>query len=218
MTDEATHAQPEFDDAFRHRLGELLVWRRDVRRFAPDAVQPDLMTRLIGTFDTAPSVGLSQPWRLIRVNSDTARAAVRANFAAANASALAAEPEHRAAQYARLKLEGLDSAPEHLAVFAEPDPDQGHGLGRQTMPDMVQASVSGAIMQMWLVARAYGVGVGWVSILDPEQLAHDLQVPATWQLIGYLCIGYPSEHADTPELERAGWEHRRTVFDTLQDR
>jgi 5,6-dimethylbenzimidazole synthase len=209
---------PVFDAAFRDQLATLIRWRRDVRRFKPDPIPARLINTLIDTFDTAPSVGLSQPWRLVRVVSDAARAAIRANFETANAEALAAEPANRAGAYARLKLEGLDSAPEQLAVFAEPDPEQGHGLGRRTMPETVHASVAGAIMQFWLVARAHGVGVGWVSILDPDRLKRDLAVPAHWDLTGYLCVGYPATHAETPELERADWEHRRHVRDTLETR
>ena len=115
----------------------------------------------------------------------------------------------RAAAYARLKLAGLEEAPSHLAVFAEPDPAQGSGLGRRTMPETVAYSAVMAVHTLWLAARAAGVGLGWVSILDPAQVQAALDVPAEWAFIGYLCLGYPAAEDDAPELEREGWETRR---------
>lgn len=136
------------------------------------------------------------------------RAAIRANFATTNAQALSAQAEDRAATYARLKLAGLDQAPCHLAVFAEPDPRQGHGLGRATMPETTAYSAVMAIHTLWLAARAHGLGLGWVSILDPAAAATALDVPTHWAFIGYLCLGYPATAEDRPELEREGWEYR----------
>jgi 5,6-dimethylbenzimidazole synthase len=108
-----------------------------------------------------------------------------------------------------LKLAGLKEAPEHLAVFVEPSPEQGRGLGRATMPESVAYSVVAAIQNLWLAARAEGVGVGWVSILRPEQIATLLDVPQGWQLVAYLCIGWPQvEDDEVPELEQVGWERR----------
>ncbi len=159
--------------------------------------------------DLAPSVGLSQPWRLVVVDDPGRRAAVRANFEACNAAALASQDTQRAASYARLKLAGLDEAPCHLAVFAEPDPRQGHGLGRETMPETTSYSAVMAVHTLWLAARAAGLGVGWVSILEPETIKAVLEVPADWIFIGYFCLGYPQTEEETPELERLGWEVRR---------
>lgn len=199
---------PDFNDAFRRDLDSLIRWRRDVRAFRTTPLPEETVSQLLDAMDTAPSVGLSQPWRTVRVRSPEARARVRANFEAANTEALSAQPTSRQAAYARLKLEGLDTAPEHVAAFCDPDPDQGHTLGRRTMPHMVHASAVCAVMQLWLVARAHDIGVGWVSILDPDQLARDLAVPDDWDFIAYLCIGFPAIHSDTPELERAGWDQR----------
>jgi 5,6-dimethylbenzimidazole synthase len=202
---------PEFDDAFRARLIELLTWRRDVRRFRGDPLPEGLLEHLLEIAALAPSVGLSQPWRFVLVEDAARRAEVRANFERANAEALAAYDGEEAQTYARLKLAGLDEAPVHLAVFADAGTAQGHGLGRRTMPEMIEYSAVTAIHTLWLAARAHGVGLGWVSILDPADVSRSLDVPAEWLLVGYLCLGYPREADDTPALERAGWERRRAA-------
>jgi 5,6-dimethylbenzimidazole synthase len=202
---------PAFDDAFRARLRELLVWRRDVRRFRRDPLPEGEVERLIATACLAPSVGLSQPWRFVLVDWPERRAAIRANFAECNDAALSAQEPDRAARYARLKLAGLDDAPCHLAVFADPATDQGHGLGRLTMPEMAQYSAVAAVHTLWLAARAEGIGMGWVSILDPAAVRVVLDVPEPWRLIGYFCLGYPAAEDDVPRLERDGWEARRAA-------
>lgn len=209
---------PDFDDAFRDRLAGLLRWRRDVRRFRTEPLPPGSVERLLGLADLAPSVGNSQPWRFLSVESPAARAAVRANFAAANAAALAAQPDDRRRLYASLKLAGLDRAPVQLAVFTDAGTAQGHGLGRLTMPQTLEHSTAMAVHTLWLAARAEGVGVGWVSILDPERLCRDLAVPAQWRPTAYLCLGLPeAEHSD-PELERAGWQARTGAGRVLERR
>src|SRR5215468_705409 len=138
-------------------------------------------------------------------------AAVRENFAACNAQALAAQAPQRTGLYARLKLAGLAEAPVHFAVFADPATAQGHGLGRRTMPEMVEYSAVTAVHTIWLAARAQGIGLGWISILDPVAIAAILDVPTTWKLIGYFCLGYPEAEDTVPELEQAGWEERSAV-------
>lgn len=202
-------ATPAFDAAFQAQLLTLFRWRRDVRRFRRDPVPPEVFDRLIEVACLAPSVGLSQPWRFVTVDDTARRAQVRANFLLHNARALAAQPQERAALYARLKLAGLDEAPCHFAVFAEPDPAQGHGLGRATMPETTEYSAVMAIHTLWLAARAAGLGLGWVSILDPAAVTAALDVPPSWTFIGYFCLGRPVTESETPELERAGWEQRR---------
>jgi 5,6-dimethylbenzimidazole synthase len=198
----------EFDDTFRRRLRELLAWRRDVRRFRRDALPPGALERLIELACLAPSVGLSQPWRFVIVDAPARRAAIRANFESCNAKALAAQSGERAAAYAQLKLAGVDDAPAHLAVFADPATTRGHGLGRNTMPEMIEYSAVTAVHTIWLAARAEGIGMGWVSILDPAVVAAALDVPAVWTFIGYLCLGFPQTEDDVPALERADWEQR----------
>ncbi len=189
-------------------MRELFAWRRDVRHFLPTPVDPALLDRLLHLACLAPSVGLSQPWRFVTVDDPARRESVRASFTRCNTAALAGQTA-RAADYAALKLAGLDDAPCHLAVFAEPDPEQGGGLGRQTMPQTAAYSAVLAIHTLWLAARAEGLGLGWVSILDPDAIRSALDVPSPWQLVGYLCLGYPSADHATPELERLGWEWRR---------
>lgn len=201
----------EFDDGFRRHLHELFVWRRDVRRFRSDPLPAGAIDRLIETACLSPSVGLSQPWRFVTVDEDARRRAVIDDFKACNADALSAYSGERAARYATLKLSGLEQAPGHLAVFADKAGDIGHGLGRATMPETTEYSVVAAITAMWLAARAEGIGIGWVSILNPDRIHAVLDVPDTWKLIAYLCIGYPEAECDRPELEQANWEHRRSA-------
>jgi 5,6-dimethylbenzimidazole synthase len=199
----------DFDTAFQNQLTALMRWRRDVRRFRTDPVDEAMLRHCLDAFLLAPSVGLSQPWRLIRVQSDAARAAALTNFEAANAQALAGYSGDKAAIYAGLKLSGMREAPVHLAVWCDETTETGHGLGAKTMPEMRRYSVVASVMQFWLVARAHGLGVGWVSILDPMQLARDLSVPEGWRLVAYLCVGWPEAESETPELEKQGWEVRR---------
>jgi 5,6-dimethylbenzimidazole synthase len=199
---------PVFDEAFQAKFAELLIWRRDVRHFRKDPLPEGCIERLLELACLAPSVGLSEPWRFVLVEDAERRKAVRENFLAANAEAFATYAGERAAIYTRLKLEGLDAAPAHLAVFTERDPEQGARLGRRTMPETVAYSAVSAIHTLWLAARAEGIGMGWVSILNPEPLNRDLGVPAHWQFIGYFCIGYPAFVQDTPELVQVHWEKR----------
>jgi 5,6-dimethylbenzimidazole synthase len=199
----------DFDDAFRASLRDLLVWRRDVRRFRSDPLPEGTLDRLIETACLAPSVGLSQPWRFVVVDNPTRRRAVLENFRIANADALKSYADDLAARYAELKLAGLAEAPDQLAIFADAATGTGHRLGRRTMPEMAEYSVVAAIMTMWLAARAEGIGMGWVSILTPAEINALLDVPQTWRLIGYFCLGYPQADDDRPELERAGWERRQ---------
>lgn len=205
----------EFDDQFRARLHDLLVWRRDVRRFRTEPLPAGTLDRLIGIACLAPSVGLSQPWRFVVVESAERRRAVLDDFAARNAEALASYEGPQAERYAALKLAGLAEAPGHLAVFADRETTIGHGLGRRTMPEMVEYSVVAAVTAMWLAARAEGIGMGWVSILDPARVKAILDVPPAWRFIGYFCLGYPDEERAQPELERAGWETRRPPDDVI---
>jgi 5,6-dimethylbenzimidazole synthase len=198
-----------FDDAFRARLRDLFVWRRDVRRFRRDPLPAGTLERLIEVACLSPSVGLSQPWRFVIVDDPCRRKSVRDAFEACNAEALKSYSGDRAARYAALKLAGLEAAPCQFAVFADGATETGHGLGRHTMPEMAEYSVVTAVSLMWLAARAEGIGMGWVSILDPAGMSEILDVPRGWRFIGYFCVGYPESESDRPELERAGWERRR---------
>ncbi|HEY4847629.1 MAG TPA: 5,6-dimethylbenzimidazole synthase [Methylocella sp.] len=216
--DEVAEEAPIFDDAFRDRLAKLFAWRRDVRRFKPDPVPSPLIEELLGLAALAPSVGNSQPWRFVSVDTPAAREAVIANFNACNATALASYEGERAALYASLKLSGLRDAPVHLAVFCDHATDAGFGLGRKTMPEALDYSVVAAIHTFWLGARAENLGVGWVSILDPRQVCRALDVPAQWKLIAYLCVGFPLEEHLDPELERHRWQARLVENEKLHKR
>ena len=204
-------APPDFDAAFHARLGDLFAWRRDVRRFRRDAVDRALVDHLLDLAQLAPSVGNSQPWRWVAVESTRARTAVRDSFARCNADALAALGGERAQAYARLKLEGLEAAPVQLAVFCDHATAQGHGLGCRTMPEALDHSVAAMVGTLWLAARAHGLGLGWVSILDRAEIARALDVEASWHFVAYLCLGWPEEEHLDPELERHGWQVREAA-------
>jgi 5,6-dimethylbenzimidazole synthase len=201
-------AGPVFDAHFRAELAQLMRWRRDVRRFRADPAPEELIEHLLDLAQLAPSVGNSQPWRLIRVESADKRAAIRDNFLQCNAEALAAQQGERAALYAQLKLAGLDKAPVQLAAFCDHATTQGFGLGMRTMPEMLDYSVVGMINALWLAARAAGLGLGWISILDPEKVRLALDAPVSFKLIGFLCLGWPEEEHAEPELARCGWQDR----------
>jgi len=132
------------------------------------------------------------------------------NFESCNAEALNTYGGDLSIRYAALKLAGLREAPCHLAVFADRQTGTGHGLGRRTMPEMAEYSTVAAVFLLWLAARAEGIGMGWVSILEPVAITAALDLPADWRFIGYFCLGYPQMENDSPELERLGWEQRRT--------
>jgi 5,6-dimethylbenzimidazole synthase len=201
---------PQFDAAFRTKLHALLAWRRDVRRFRREPLPDGAIERLVAFASLAPSVGLSQPWRFVLVETAARREAIREDFARCNAAALAAQAPERTRLYARLKLAGLDDAPCQLAVFADHATNQGHALGRRTMPETIDYSAVMAAHTLWLAARADGIGMGWVSILDTTVVTAALGVPPEWRLIGYFCLGYAEEDDTIPALERAVWERRRS--------
>ncbi len=207
---------PDFSDQFRQEFTQLLRWRRDVRRFRTDPVEGAIVERCLATFNLAPSVGLSEPWRIVRITSQTTRDAAIANFEAANADALKGYSGEKAQIYSGLKLSGMRDAPVQFAVFCDDETPKGQGLGAATMPETRRYSVVAAITQFWLAARAEGLGVGWVSILDPARLTRDLDVPAGWSLIAYLCVGWPEENKTTPTLQQVGWETRSTTLNILE--
>jgi 5,6-dimethylbenzimidazole synthase len=198
-----------FDDTFRRRLHDLFAWRRDVRRFRPEPLPAGTLDRLIEVACLSPSVGLSQPWRFVVVDDAGRRQAVLEEFKRCNADALKSYSGALSDRYAELKLAGLQEAPCQFAVFADCATEVGHGLGRRTMPEMAEYSVVAAVCMLWLAARAEGIGMGWISILDPRRMNDILDVPSAWRLIGYFCLGYPQSETDQPELERMGWEQRR---------
>ncbi|MDO5647796.1 5,6-dimethylbenzimidazole synthase [Paracoccus sp. (in: a-proteobacteria)] len=196
----------QFSSADHDALMTLLAWRRDVRHFRPDPVPEPMIARLEAAMRLAPSVGNARPWRVIRVDDPAIRAAVRDDFAACNAAAAGRYQGDKRAEYTALKLAGLDAAPVQLAVFCVDDPAQGHGLGRQTMPHTLMQSVSMAVFALWLSARAQNLGVGMVSILNPDRITALLDTPPDWRFAAWLCIGWPERSDDTPLLHRTGWQ------------
>ena len=199
---------PRFNQDFRDQLRQLFLWRRDVRRFRTEPVDDALFDELLSLAALAPSVGNSQPWRFVKVDDDGRRDAIRGDFETCNREALNDYDGEKAGLYARLKLSGLERAPVHLAVFVDRQTLLGHGLGQRTMPETLDYSAVAAINILWLAARAHGIGVGWVSILNPENVSAILDTPESWSLVAYLCIGYPQEEHLDPELERQGWQER----------
>src|SRR5262249_34994818 len=203
--------QPDFDEAFRANLRSLFVWRRDVRRFSPQPLPDGTIERLIELAGLSPSVGLSQPWRFVIVDDPSRRRGVLDQFKACNTTALKFFSGELAARYARLKLAGPEEAPRQIAVFTDRERQVGQGLGQSRMRETAEYPGVAAICTIWLAARAEGIGMGWISTLDPARMAEILDVPATWHFVGYFCLGYPQSESDTPELEREGWERRRSA-------
>jgi len=204
-----------FDKTFRETFRDLVLWRRDVRRFRTDPVPEKLIDDLIEIATHAPSVGLSQPWRFVKVKSVERRRAIWEAFAKANERALEGYEGEQKKTYMGLKLAGLKEAPIHLAVFSDESTVTGSGLGRQTMPETLRYSVVAAVQTMWLAARAEGLGMGWVSIFDPDEVTRALDVPEGWRLVAYLDMGWPAEEHIDPELERHHWEQRHYTGDLV---
>ena len=200
-----------FGRDFQGAFESLLAWRRDVRHFKTDPVPVELVDHLLDLTCLAPSVGNAQPWRFVSVDDPARRDGIIENFSHANAAALAHYDGERAELYARLKLAGLREAPRHFAVFCDEATEQGAGLGRLTMPETLRYSTVLAIHTLWLAARARGLGLGWVSIIDPAAATTALDVPAGWRFVAYLCLGFPAENHLEPELQRTGWQARTAL-------
>ncbi|UTW57424.1 5,6-dimethylbenzimidazole synthase [Kordiimonas sp. SCSIO 12603] len=200
---------PEFSDQFLTEFDQLLSWRRDVRSFKKNPLDEEKFEKLlIQALKQSPSVGNSQPWRAIRLKTSEIRKKVRAHVEVEHQQSAKIYGGDAVKHYNRLKLHGLDTAPEQLAIFSVKDPQEGKGLGRQTMPETLVWSTIMAIHTLWLKARAEGIGLGWVSILRADKMNEILECPAEWQFIAYLCMGYPEEESQTPELVREKWQER----------
>lgn len=202
----------ELTQAHRDALQDILLWRRDVRHFLPDPIPSEVLDRLRKAMDFAPSVGNARPWRVLQVTSQSRRDAVIKNFEIANDRAAAIYDDETRSRYDALKLAGLKDAPIHLAIFTETAPEAGRGLGRQSMPEMLNYSTVAAIHTLWLAARAENLGVGWVSILDPDAVCKTLDTPENWQLTGYLCLGKAASDDDTPLLHRNAWQSNAETY------
>lgn len=183
--------------------------RRDIREFVPEPLPDGLLERLFAAAHAAPSVGYMQPWRLIRVTERPLRASLEALVDEERHRTAAALPT-RNEEFLRLKVEGLRCCAE-VVVVALMHGRQRHVFGRRTLPEMDLASAACAIQNMWLAARAEGIGLGWVSIFDPDALAATLSMPAEASPVAILCIGTAVEFPERPMLERLGWGHRMPI-------
>ena len=206
----------DFSAAERAALYRAIALRRDVRaEFLPDPVGDDVLARILGAAHQAPSVGLSQPWHFIVVRDRATRSAVHAEFTRANAAAAAAYDAADAERYRGLRLAGILEAPVNVCVTCDEAPARGNGLGRQTMPETARYSTVCAIQNLWLAARVEGLGVGWVSILEPATLRARLAIPAHLTIVAYLCVGHVAAFAPVADLERDRWETRVPLGDVV---
>lgn len=196
----------QFSPEQRDIFFDLMKWRRDVRHFRDAPIADEIITALKQSMDYAPSVGNARPWRVFNVESLEKRAAVQAIFEKTNIEAATLYDGERAQQYQKLKLEGIEQAPLQLAIFTENEPAEGHGLGRQSMHSTLELSTAMAVQNLNLAARAFGLGAGMVSILDPHAMQELFDVPPSWRFSFYLCIGWPSFTDDTPLLHKCGWQ------------
>jgi 5,6-dimethylbenzimidazole synthase len=190
--------------------------RRDVRSgFLPEPLSDQVLGRLLEAAHHAPSVGLMQPWRFILIRAIETRRAVHDIFLQSNREALETYEGDHAKKYSSLKLEGVLEAPQNLCIVYNPECERGHRLGRHSMPETALYSAVCAVQNLWLAARAEGVGVGWVSILDKQALQNVLHIPANIVPVAYLCLGYVNCFSAVPDLKRAGWEYRIPLVQVL---
>jgi 5,6-dimethylbenzimidazole synthase len=205
-----------FDEGERQAVYRAIRERRDVRRgFLSEPIPDELLYRLLEAAHNAPSVGLMQPWRFIVVRDLAVRQAVHSIFLKANQQAVTSYEGDQQRNYSGMKLEGILEAPQNLCIVCDSQSSQGHQLGRRTMPETAVYSAVCAVQNLWLAARAEGIGVGWVSILEPNLLRSTLKIPKQITPVAYLCLGYVDAFAGEPDLERTGWEKRTTLKSVL---
>jgi 5,6-dimethylbenzimidazole synthase len=204
----------DFSDQDIAAIYRVIGLRRDMRHFLPDPLDEALIQRLLGAAHLAPSVGFMQPWRFIRVRSREVRNQIHALVEAERKETAHALGE-REEEFMRLKVEGIRECAEVLVVALTHDREQ-YIFGRRTMPEMDLASVACAIQNLWLVARAEGVGMGWVSLFDPESLAQLLGMPAGSRPVAILCLGRVPEFYRRPMLEDTEWAQRMDLRSLVQ--
>ncbi|MDD3326157.1 MAG: 5,6-dimethylbenzimidazole synthase [Zoogloea sp.] len=208
-------ADHRFSDPEIAAVYRAIAERRDMRHFRPDPVDPALLQRLLWAAHHAPSVGFMQPWRFIRVTSRALREAMHA-LVETERQATARALGERQDDFMRLKVEGLREAGE-VVVVALADEREKHIFGRRTLPEMDLASVACAIQNMWLAARAEGIGLGWVSIFDPVELARLLGMPAGARPVAILCIGHVEAFYPRPMLEMEQWAERMPIDSVMAE-
>ncbi|MFI6437975.1 nicotinate-nucleotide--dimethylbenzimidazole phosphoribosyltransferase [Streptomyces sp. NPDC050759] len=205
-------AAPAYDDAEREAVLKVMRERRDIRNgFRSDPIPHEVLLRVLEAAHTAPSVGHSQPWDFVVIRSAETRAAMQ-DLAQRQREAYAKSlPKGRAKQFKELKIEAILETPVNIVVTADPTRGGRHTLGRHTQPQMAPYSAALAVENLWLAARAEGLGVGWVSFFDEREMVRALGLPEHLEVIAYLCVGYVDEFPDEPELMQAGWSKRRPL-------
>ncbi|HZP95544.1 MAG TPA: nicotinate-nucleotide--dimethylbenzimidazole phosphoribosyltransferase [Candidatus Limnocylindria bacterium] len=204
-----------FADTERDVVYRTIRDRRDVRRFRPEPIPDDVLARLLDAADHAPSVGYMQPWSFVVVRDAATRSRVKDLFERERVAAAQFFEEPRRSRYLSLKLEGILEAPMNLCVTCDPTRGGVAVIGRNSTPETDVYSTCLAVENFWLAARAEGVGVGWVSILKLPQLREIFGIPPHVVPVAYLCVGYPEQLLDRPELETAGWLPHRPLFTAL---
>ncbi|MFJ9087247.1 nicotinate-nucleotide--dimethylbenzimidazole phosphoribosyltransferase [Streptomyces sp. NPDC102384] len=211
-TAEAHPAAPAYDDAEREAVLRVMRERRDIRNgFRSDPIPHEVLLRVLEAAHTAPSVGHSQPWDFVVIRSaDTRRAMHELAMRQKDAYAKSL-PKGRAKQFKELKIEAILDTPVNIVVTADPTRGGRHTLGRHTQPQMAPYSSALAVENLWLAARAEGLGVGWVSFFDEREMVRSLGLPEHLEVVAYLCVGYVDEFPEEPELMQAGWSKRRPL-------
>ncbi|MHB8481929.1 MAG: 5,6-dimethylbenzimidazole synthase [Nitrospiria bacterium] len=204
-----------FPPILRQGVYEAIYKRRDMRRFLSDPVPEDILIRILKAGHQAGSVGFMQPWNFLIIQDPGLKLKVRNSFMKCNREAAQVYSKERLDLYQKLKLEGIEEAPVNMAVTCDPSRKGPFVLGTRTMPQTSLFSVCCSIQNMWLAARAEGIGLGWVSILDPEEVKTCLSIPDSIELVAYLCMGYVESFPDRPVLEEAGWETRLPLAEVL---
>ena len=205
-----------FTEEERRGVYRAIYERRDVRsQFLPDAVPDDVLLRILDAAHHAPSVGFMQPWDFLVLRDTAVRQKVHGNFERANRRAAEAYEGEQRSLYGNLKLAGILEAPVNLCVTCDHNRPKGSGLGRQTDSATGLYSTVCAIQNLWLAARAEELGVGWVSIVDLDELKTTLGIPPALTLVAYLCVGYTSEFRAQPDLEAKGWEYREQLVKVI---
>ncbi len=197
----------------RQSLYDVIHHRRDVRQFRPECIPEEVLLRILNAAHAAPSVGYMQPWNFILIQDQCMREKIAEHVQQQNSLAAQHYSEEKRALYDSLKLEGIVESPLNIVVTYNPKRGGPHVLGRNTMPETGLFSVCCAIQNLWLAARAENIGVGWVSILEPDIVKSILHIPKSIQLIAYLCVGYPKVFFSIPELEQKGWRQKIPLHD-----
>ncbi|MCH4811076.1 5,6-dimethylbenzimidazole synthase [Vreelandella neptunia] len=211
-----TTSNHRFTEAERRGLYRAIHERRDVRsQFLPDRIPPDVLARLLEAAHHAPSVGFMQPWDFIVIESRSVRETVLAMHEQENQKAAERFEGERQEHYRSLKLQGIMESPLNLCITCDRSRGGPHVLGRNSIVETDLFSTCMAVQNLWLAARAEGIGVGWVSILDQEQISTVLNLPEHVYPLAYLCLGYVSEFLDQPELEAKGWRSRLPLSDLV---